>query len=225
MVFGVLLGLWAAFDFLLLVAGVLSISLSIVWRAPNVLMNMVLTPSDLTAGMVLGVLLLLTVAVSIAGIIQRNHVNVGLIVLNYALLVDAIAVVVIGTSVWWSTLQAGANFHKLWLSASTNSRIVLQDQFKCCGYFNSTDAVAIGGNFCVSQDFVNSLNATVESNFCVTPITKSAELTLNTVFTTVYGFMGVILCLLLATLCVIKRRQEEVRFKRIDEKRGGRGFV
>jgi len=224
MVFGVLLGLWAAFDFLLLVAGVLSISLSIVWRAPNVLMNMVLTPSDLTAGMVLGVLLLLTVAVSIAGIIQRNHVNVGLIVLNYALLVDAIAVVVIGTSVWWSTLQAGANFHKLWLSASTNSRIVLQDQFKCCGYFNSTDAVAIGGNFCASQDFVNSLNATVEY-FCVTPITKSAELTLNTVFTTVYGFMGVILCLLLATLCVIKRRQEEERFKRIDEKRGGRGFV
>lgn len=54
--------------------------------------------------------------------------------------------------------------------------------------------------------------------------------------------MGVILCLLLATLCVIKRvssycaqllipvinclqRQEEERFKKIDEKRGGRGFV
>lgn len=58
----------------------------------------------------------------------------------------------------------------------------------------------------------------------------------------VYSFMGVILCLLLATLCVIKRvssycaqllipvinclqRQEEERFKKIDEKRGGRGFV
>ncbi|KAF8350882.1 tetraspanin Pls1 family [Amanita rubescens] len=206
-----LLGLWAAFDFLLLAAGVLSISLSIVWKATNVLMNMVLSPSDLTAGMVLGVLLLLTVAISIAGIIQRNHVNIGLVMLNYALLVDAIVVVVIG----------GSNFHKLWLSASTNSRIVLQDQFKCCGYFNSTDAVAIGGNFCVSQDFVNGLNATVVSNFCVAPITASAELTLNTV----YGFIGVILCLLLATLCVIKKREEEERFKRIDEKRGGRGFV
>jgi hypothetical protein len=80
------------------------------------------------AGMVLGVLLLLTVAISIAGIIQRNHVNIGLVVLNYALLVDAIVVVVIGTYVWWSTLQEGVNFHKLWLSASTNSRIVLQDQ-------------------------------------------------------------------------------------------------
>ena len=48
MVSRALLGLWAAFDFLLLAAGALSISLSIVWRAPNVLMNMVLSPSDLT---------------------------------------------------------------------------------------------------------------------------------------------------------------------------------
>jgi len=221
----VLLGIWAAFDFLLLAAGAVSISMSIVWKAPNVLMNMVLSPSDLTAGTILGVLLLLTFAISIAGIIQRNHVNIGLVILNYALLVDAFAVVVIGTYVWWYTLGERANFHALWLSASTNSRIALQDQFKCCGYFNSTDAVAIGGNFCGSQDFANGLNTTVVSNFCVTPITASADLTLNTVFTIVYGFMGVILCLLLATLCVIKRRQEEERFKKIDEKRGGRGFV
>ena len=43
----VLLGVWAAFDFLLLAAGALSISLSIIWKIPNVLMNMVLSPSDL----------------------------------------------------------------------------------------------------------------------------------------------------------------------------------
>lgn len=76
----------------------------------------------------MGVLLLLTFAISIAGIIQRNHVNIGLVILNYALLVDAFAVVVIGTHVWWYTLGERANFHALWLSASTNSRIALQDQ-------------------------------------------------------------------------------------------------
>ena len=76
----------------------------------------------------MGVLLLLTFAISIAGIIQRNHVNIGLVVLNYALLVDAFAVVVIGTYVWSYTLGERANFHALWLSASTNSRIALQDQ-------------------------------------------------------------------------------------------------
>jgi hypothetical protein len=59
----------------------------------------------------------------------------------------------------------------------------------------------------------------------------------------VYGYMAVILCLLLASLCVIKKvtsipfkcqsqqlnfnsqRQEDERFKKIDAKRGGRGFV
>ena len=80
------------------------------------------------AGTILGILLLLTFVISIGGIIQRNHVNFGLVLLNYALLVDAIAVVVVGNFVWWYTLQERANFHTLWLSASTNSRITLQDQ-------------------------------------------------------------------------------------------------
>ena len=43
-----LMGVWVALDVLLLLAGVLSVALSIVWRAPNILMNMVLSPADLT---------------------------------------------------------------------------------------------------------------------------------------------------------------------------------
>lgn len=43
-----LMGVWAVLDFLLLAAGAVTIALSIVWRAPNTLMNMVLSPADLT---------------------------------------------------------------------------------------------------------------------------------------------------------------------------------
>jgi hypothetical protein len=43
-----LLGIWAFFDFTLLAAGAVSIALSIVWREPNALMNMVLSNADLT---------------------------------------------------------------------------------------------------------------------------------------------------------------------------------
>ncbi|KAK2467072.1 hypothetical protein APHAL10511_001330 [Amanita phalloides] len=186
---------------------------------------MVLSQAYLTAGTVLGIFLLITFAISIAGIIQRNHVNIGLIILNYVLVLDALAIIIIGTAVWWLTLEERNYFHNSWLGASTNSRIFLQDKFKCCGYFNGTDGVVIGGNFCTSPNFVNSLSTTVVSNFCVTPVTGFADFTLDAVFTTVYAYMGVILCLLLATLCVIKRKQEEERFKKIDEKRGGRGFV
>jgi len=216
-----LIGIWAAFDFLLLCAGIVSLVLSIVWSAPDILMNMVLSRADLTAGTILGIALLITFALSIGGIIQRKHVNTGLYLLNYALLVDAIGVVIIGTFVWWFTLKEMNNFHNLWLAESINNRIALQDKFKCCGFFNGSDGVAIGGTFCVNDQFVNSLTA----SFCVTPITQFADGTLNSIFTTVYAFMAIIICFFLATLCVIKRRQEEERFRKIDEKRGGKGFV
>ncbi|PFH49096.1 hypothetical protein AMATHDRAFT_48971 [Amanita thiersii Skay4041] len=219
-----LLGVWVALDILLLAAGVVALVLSIVWRAPNTLMNMVLSPEDLTAGMVLGVALLVTFAISIAAIVQSNHITIGLVIMNYALLVDVFGVGFIGSFVWFFTLQERNNFHKLWLEASDEARVVLQDQLKCCGYFNNTEAI-VGGTFCANPDFVNSLNNSVEANFCVGPITQFADTTLNNVFTTVYGYMAIIICLLLATLCVIKRRQEAERFKKIDEKRGGKGFV
>jgi len=219
-----LIAIWGFLDVCLLAAGIVSLVLSLVWRAPNLLMNMVLSRADLTAGTVLAIFLLITFAISIGAIVQPNHVTGGLVMLNYALLVDAITIVVIGSFVWFFTLQERNNFYKLWLAATSETRLELQNKFKCCGYFNGSDTVEIGG-YCSSPNFAAGLNETVLSNFCVTPITSFADMTLNNVFTTVYGFMAVVLCLLLATLCVIKKRQEEERFKKIDAKRGGRGFV
>lgn len=41
----------------------------------------------------------------------------------------------------------------------------------------------------------------------------------------VFGFMAVIIGMFLATMSMIYRRNEQERFRRIDEKRGGRSFV
>lgn len=217
---------WAVLDFCLLASGAIALALSIVWRAPNILMNMILSNADLTAGTILGVALLVTFALSVGAIIQRNHVIFPLVLLNYALIIDAIGIVIVGTFVWFYTLRERANFYELWKLATVAERIALQDQLQCCGYFNGTDVAEIGGTFCTSAEVVAALpNDIAAKNFCVTPITAAADTTLNAVFTTVYGFMAVVLCLLLATLCVIKKRNETERFKRIDAKRGGRGFV
>lgn len=221
-----LMGAWAVLDFLLLTAGAVALALSIVWRRPDILMNMVLSKADLNAGFALGVALIVTFFISIAAVVQRNHVTIGLIITNYVLLVDAIGIVVIGSFVWFYTLEERANFYVLWQATTPQVRQTLQDKFQCCGYFNATDFAEIGG-FCSSQDFLNNLNLnqTVLSNFCVTPVTGFADTTLNNIFTTVYGFMAIVLCFLLATLCVIKKRHEDERFKKIDAKRGGKGFV
>ena len=41
----------------------------------------------------------------------------------------------------------------------------------------------------------------------------------------IYGFVGIVGALFLATVCVINERKLEVRFAKIDAKRGGSGFV
>lgn len=214
------MGVWAFFDVALLAAGAVSLALSIAWRASNLLLNMVLSDADLTAGMVLGIAMLITFAISIGAIVQRNHITIGLVILNWTLILDMLGIVVIGTFVWFYTLRERSNFRTVFSQQSTPNQIAIQDKLNCCGYLNATDLLQIGGNVCTSQAASNQLNTT-----CIGPITSFADTTLNDIFTTVYGFMAIIICLFLASLCVIKQRQEEERFKKIDSKRGGRGFV
>jgi hypothetical protein len=220
MVSRALLSVWAFLDFCLLAAAGVTIALSIVWRAPDILMNMVFNHADLTAGLILGVSLLITFAISIGAIIQPNHVTIGLVILNWALIFDALGILIIGSFIWFYTLHERNNFQGVFLDLSTDQRISIQDQLQCCGYFSASDA-EIGGDFCQNATFAQ-LNTT---NNCVTPITAFADYSLNNAFTTVYGFMAIVLCLFLASLCVMKKREEAERFKKIDAKRGGRGFV
>ena len=79
----------------------------------------------------LGVALIVTFVISVGAIIQRKHVTIGLVILNYALLIDALGILVIGTFVWFFTLKERANFHKLWLDATPATRLTLQDQVSC----------------------------------------------------------------------------------------------
>jgi len=221
-----LMGAWAFIDFLLLAAGGMSIALSIVWRAPSILMNMALSSEFLTAGMVVGIALCATFLVSIGAVVQRNHITIGFVILNWLLVVDAVIVTVVGSMIWFFSLRQLAEFQVKWTALSTQDKITLQDEFKCCGYFTTDDA-AFGGTFCPDSATALAHNVTNPStaNFCVTPITAFTDYTLENTFTTIYGFMAVVLSLLVCSLCVIKKRQEEERFKKIDAKRGGRGFV
>ncbi|TDL27239.1 tetraspanin Pls1 family [Rickenella mellea] len=214
-----LLGVWAFLDVLLLAAGVLTIVLSIVWKMPDLLRDMVISHADLTTGLILGIALIVTWAISVGAIIQPNHVTIGLVILNWVLILDGVVILIIGSFVWFFTLQERANFHKVFSMQSAATQIAVQDKLKCCGYFNSTDLLQIGGSVCQSQAIADSQTP------CVGPITSFADMTLNNIFSSIYGFMAIVLCLFLASLCVINKRMEEERFRKIDEKRGGRGFV
>ena len=151
----------------------------------------------------MGIALLLTSFVSVGAIIQRNHVTIGLVILNWLLIADAVIVLVVGTFVWFYTLRERAEYHSIYAKLQPSQRISIQDQvsplllpfflclsnravncnqFRCCGYFDASDLIEIGGSFCQNSTFANSLNTTDTSNFCVTPITHHADVSLNNVF-------------------------------------------
>lgn len=222
-----LIAFWAISDVFLLAAGVLSIAMSIAWRAPNLMLNFTLTSSDLLSGTVLGVMLLVTFAISIFAIVQKNHVTGGLIFLNWTLIADSIATLVIGTMLWFFSLEQRNNYHIRYQALPNATRVQIQDKFQCCGYFLNNDTVEVGQGFCANQTFVDSLvDANDTSKFrCVAPITAFTDVTLNNTFSTIYGFMAILIALFLASLCVIAQRNETERFRKIDAKRGGRGFV
>jgi len=209
---------WSFLDLCLLAAGAISIAFSIIWRAPDLLRDLVVSDLDLTVGLVLGIAFVSTFVISVGAVIQRNHITIGLVILNWALVLCGIGDVVIGSIVWFYTLQERANFHLVFQNIDDTTRQKVQDSLSCCGYFNSTDLGVMAG-FCSDPTFAAAQTP------CVGPITSFADYTLNNIFTTIYGFMAILIALFLATMCVINKRLETERFRKIDAKRGGRGFV
>ena len=147
------------------------------------------------AGLILGIFLIATFFLSIGAIVQRNYVTIGLVLLNWMLILDALVILVIGTFIWFTTLKEEDNFHTRFAAQSAANKIGIQDkvrinnhplptpvkdptQLGCCGYFNLTDLVEIGGSVCSSQAAVTALNTT-----CVLPIIDFADVTLNNTFT------------------------------------------
>ena len=142
------MGVWIFLDFCLLAAGLIALVLSIIWMSPNLLLNMVFTKSDLTgtvfrssryascaepfcpAGLVLGVALIATFIISIGAIVQRNHVTIGLVILNWVLILDALGVIVIGTVFWFATLMERNHFHEVYAQQTTQQRIAIQDKVR-----------------------------------------------------------------------------------------------
>jgi hypothetical protein len=69
--------------------------------------------------------------ISIGAIAQPNHITLGLVILTWALVADAIVVMCIGSWIWFFTLHEQSNFYTLFLKLGAGDRIILQDQVSC----------------------------------------------------------------------------------------------
>jgi hypothetical protein len=211
-----LMAVWGVLDFLMLAAGGAAIALSVIFRGSNPIRNLILTDFDLTFGLVVGIFYVATFFVSIGAIIQRNHVTIGLAILNWLLILDTVLTVLFGSNLWFMTLQENKNFGATWNATDAQHRIDVQDSLQCCGFQNNS--VVEPSGFCASP-------TNAQDNGCSVKFISIADTMLMDAFTTVYSFTAILIMLFMASMCVIKKRQEQERFKRIDAKRGGRGFV
>ncbi|KAH7107753.1 hypothetical protein BKA62DRAFT_667752 [Auriculariales sp. MPI-PUGE-AT-0066] len=220
MVSKTLSGAWALFALSLLAAAGITITFCILWGLPNMIVHFVVDSSFLTAGLGLGISYAITFVIAVIAIVQPNHITMGLAALNWILLLEALFTTVLGTIIWFFTLRERTMYETKWLSATPEVRIAIQDKFQCCGYFASNETNLATGGFCVDSTFATNLNTP-----CVGPLVNYADYTLNNIFTSIYGYMAIVIGLFLATVCVINKRIEAERFRKIDAKRGGKGFV
>ncbi|SCV69243.1 BQ2448_2263 [Microbotryum intermedium] len=179
----------------------------------------------------------LTVAVALAGIFayrrsaEKNHKKKhrGLITFNWSLVVIILLTMLTGSVIWIDTLQERAQLASLWLEQAISTQAYLQDQLQCCGYWNATPE----GGFRAVAGFCGDPIKALEAMPCVGPVSRFADYMLNNIFTTdpyspyqIYGFTAIQLSLLLISICLIKIRREEDRFRALEEKEGwGGAFV
>jgi protein-S-isoprenylcysteine O-methyltransferase Ste14 len=125
-----LIGVWAGLDFALLLAGVICIAFSVIWRAPDLIRDLVITTTDLNSGLGLGIIFAITFVISVAAILTPKSTTHGLKALNWVLVADSAATVIIGSIVWFYTLQERKNFSEVWGKQNEDTVGKLQEKVR-----------------------------------------------------------------------------------------------
>ena len=145
-----LTAVWAGLDSALLAAGIVSIAFSVVWKNSSLLMSFILFEVDLTgavlpygkclgnykptpdhslaAGLILGIMFEISFLISLFAITQRKPLTSGLKLLNWSLVLDSIAILTVGSIIWFYSLREPTNYHRVWLKQTTQMQIALQDK-------------------------------------------------------------------------------------------------
>lgn len=133
---------------------------------------------------------------------------------GWFIVICAVFTLILGINEWLQTLTIRANLRTVWGEQPDKVQSLVQQKFNCCGYTNYTSPPFITDSVCPSAEIAAARTG------CIGPFAKYAEHFLNLVFTAAFGVVGLDMLLLLCVAMVIKRRKENLRYRRIDEKRG-----
>lgn len=227
--------LFAFLNFILLLTGVLTLLTVLSWRNllaspvaanPDIYTRLSITNFVVNGGFVASTSTFITVATSIWVFATRpsrdNAKTGGIRVYLASLFITFLITLTIASIVWFSTLRERNLFTLVWQSLTTNNKIFIQNDLKCCGWFNPTtdglfsDELRVG--FCQDPDLLTPDPDPNVTLGCIDKFDKKADTILNNTFTVSYGFTAVQFFLFIAGSAISKLRIQQKRFMRIDYK-------
>lgn len=216
---------FAAADVLFVITGAIMLGFSIVVQntmfnnpesGAEAIRNLIYQRFPFSAGIANAVLIFFTFVVTLPGMFI--HTRRWLKLSGYLISICAVFSMVIGLYLWILTLKTKEDLFLTWVAQPERAQDLLQVEFQCCGYFNSTTPAFVTNAICPSPA------AAALTRGCASPITSFANIFIDDIFTTVFGFVGIDALMILATACLLKDRKEEERFRHIDRKAGYRGI-
>ncbi|KAF2669452.1 tetraspanin [Microthyrium microscopicum] len=180
----------------------------------NVAYTLLLTECPLTAGVVNSIFVFITFLLSLPALAMPNSRS-WLKVQAWGLIVCSIFTLVLGLVIWFDTLETRRNLAVIWGQQSMQVQALLQERFQCCGYLNSVTPPFVQDAICPNAQVAATKMG------CVGPFSSFANIYLDLIFTAAFGIVGVDVLLLLCVVMVIKYREEQERYRHIDEKVNG----
>ncbi|KAJ2902428.1 putative tetraspanin protein [Zalerion maritima] len=178
--------------------------------------NLLYQRFPLSAGLVNAIFVFATFALSIPAIIipTRGWLKVSGVMVSFC----SLFTMIVGVYLWVLTLKTKADMSEQWNVQTSDVQDLLQTNFACCGYFNSTSPAFVTDDTCPSPAAAALMRG------CAAPLTSFANIFIDDIFTALFGMVGIDVVLILATACLLKDRKEQERFRHIDEKAGFRSF-
>ncbi|KAF2263458.1 tetraspanin [Lojkania enalia] len=182
----------------------------------NVAPNLLLDQCPLTAGVVNAIFIFVTFLLSIPAFFLPQ--NRGWLRLQGWLVVFCATFTLgLGLSVWVETLTTRNKLSKIWSGQPEITQRLLQQKFNCCGY---DDAIKFAKDDDAQNPICPSSIVALDKGPCIGKFSSFANSYLDKIFTAAFGVVGVDVILVLCVAMVLKYRQEQERYRHIDEKNG-----
>jgi hypothetical protein len=180
----------------------------------NVAQNLLLGQCPLTAGVVNAIFIFVTFLLSLPAFFLPQN-RAWLRTQGWLVVFCAIFTLGLGLSLWVDTLQTRKNLLAIWTKQPEPVIKLLQSKFDCCGYASS-----LPDRFLLDATCTNNTIAAVKGP-CIGKFSNFANSYLDLIFTACFGVVGIDVILVLCVAMVLKYRQEQERYRAIDEKNGG----